>query len=162
MSQHSITLEINGQSEVLSVESRRLLVDCLRDDLLLTGTKRGCETGVCGACSILVDGRLMKSCLMLAVQASGKSLTTVEGLAPYGELHVIQKAYADHGGLQCGYCTPGFLMATLALLRTNPDPSVAQIQAALEGNLCRCTGYTGIVESVLASAKMIAASGVKV
>jgi aerobic carbon-monoxide dehydrogenase small subunit len=153
MSNHSIQFEVNGQAEALSIESRRLLCDALRDDLLLTGTKRGCETGVCGACSVLVDGRLMKSCLMLAVQVDGKAVLTVEGLAPTGELHVIQQAYANHGGLQCGYCTPGFLMATLALLRANPNPSVEEIQAALEGNICRCTGYTGIIESVLAAAK---------
>jgi aerobic carbon-monoxide dehydrogenase small subunit len=153
MSNHSIQFEVNDRAETLSIESRRLLCDALRDELLLTGTKRGCETGVCGACSVLVDGRLMKSCLMLAVQVDGKAVLTVEGLAPTGELHVIQQAYANHGGLQCGYCTPGFLMATLALLRAKPDPSVEEIQAALEGNICRCTGYTGIIESVLAAAK---------
>jgi aerobic carbon-monoxide dehydrogenase small subunit len=153
MSNHSIQFEVNGQAEALSIESRRLLCDALRDDLLLTGTKRGCETGVCGACSVLVDGRLMKSCLMLAVQVDGKAILTVEGLAPNGELNVIQQAYANHGGLQCGYCTPGFLMATLALLRSNQNPSIEEIQAALEGNICRCTGYTGIIESVLAAAK---------
>jgi aerobic carbon-monoxide dehydrogenase small subunit len=153
MSNHSIHFEVNGQAETLAIESRRLLCDALRDDLLLTGTKRGCETGVCGACSVLVDGRLMKSCLMLAVQVDGKAVLTVEGLAPNGDLHVIQKAYADNGGLQCGYCTPGFLMATLALLRANQNPSVDEIKAALEGNICRCTGYTGIVESVLAAVK---------
>jgi aerobic carbon-monoxide dehydrogenase small subunit len=153
MSNHSIQFEVNDRAETLSIESRRLLCDALRDELLLTGTKRGCETGVCGACSVLVDGRLMKSCLMLAVQVDGKAVLTVEGLAPTGELHAIQQAYANHGGLQCGYCTPGFLMATLALLRAKPDPSVEEIQAALEGNICRCTGYTGIIESVLAAAK---------
>jgi aerobic carbon-monoxide dehydrogenase small subunit len=153
MSNHTIQVNVNGQAEALSIESRRLLCDALRDDLLLTGTKRGCETGVCGACSVLVDGRLMKSCLMLAVQVDGKAILTVEGLAPSGELNVIQQAYADNGGLQCGYCTPGFLMATLALLRVNKNPSIEEIQAALEGNICRCTGYTGIIESVLAAAK---------
>jgi aerobic carbon-monoxide dehydrogenase small subunit len=159
MSNHVVRCEVNGDVQVLSIESRRLLCDALRDDLLLTGTKRGCETGVCGACSVLVDGRLMKSCLMLAVQVEGKAVLTVEGLAPDGELHVIQKAYADNGGLQCGYCTPGFLMATLALLRANNDPSVDEIKAALEGNICRCTGYTGIVESVLAAAKAMQVNG---
>jgi aerobic carbon-monoxide dehydrogenase small subunit len=155
MSQHSISLQVNGQAESLAVESRRLLCDAIRDDLLLTGTKRGCETGVCGACSVLVDGRLIKSCLMLAIQADGKSVLTVEGLAPEGELSLIQKAYAQHGGLQCGYCTPGFLMATVALLKSNTNPTVEEIQAALEGNICRCTGYTGIIESVLAAAKAL-------
>jgi aerobic carbon-monoxide dehydrogenase small subunit len=155
MSQHTLEFEVNGQTENLTVESRRLLCDALRDDLLLTGTKRGCETGVCGACSVLVDGRLIKSCLMLAVQVQGKSILTVEGLAPIGELSTIQQAYADNGGLQCGYCTPGFLMATVALLKANSNPSVEEIQAALEGNICRCTGYTGIVESVLAAAKTL-------
>jgi aerobic carbon-monoxide dehydrogenase small subunit len=153
VSNHVVQFEINGLPQALSVESRRLLCDALRDDLLLTGTKRGCETGVCGACSVLVDGRLMKSCLMLAVQVEGKAVQTVEGLAPDGELHLIQKAYAENGGLQCGYCTPGFLMATLALLSANKNPSVDEIKAALEGNICRCTGYTGIIESVLAAAK---------
>jgi aerobic carbon-monoxide dehydrogenase small subunit len=155
MSQHSINLQVNGQAESLAVESRRLLCDAIRDDLLLTGTKRGCETGVCGACSVLVDGRLIKSCLMLAIQADGKSVLTVEGLAPEGELSLIQKAYAQHGGLQCGYCTPGFLMATVALLKSNTNPTVEDVQAALEGNICRCTGYTGIIESVLAASKAL-------
>jgi aerobic carbon-monoxide dehydrogenase small subunit len=155
MSQHSLNLNINGQEQNLSIESRRLLCDALRDDLLLTGTKRGCETGVCGACSVLVNDRLVKSCLMLAVQTDGKSVLTVEGLAPDGELSVIQKAFAEHGGLQCGYCTPGFLMATVALLKSNTNPTVEEIQAALEGNICRCTGYTGIIESVLAAAKAL-------
>jgi aerobic carbon-monoxide dehydrogenase small subunit len=155
MSQHSLNLNINGQAQNLSIESRRLLCDALRDDLLLTGTKRGCETGVCGACSVLVNDRLVKSCLMLAVQTDGKSVLTVEGLAPDGELSVIQKAFAEHGGLQCGYCTPGFLMATVALLKSNTNPTVEEIQAALEGNICRCTGYTGIIESVLAAAKAL-------
>jgi aerobic carbon-monoxide dehydrogenase small subunit len=153
MSQHTIQITVNGRTESLCLESRRLLCDALRDDLFLTGTKRGCETGVCGACSVLVDGRLVKSCLMLALQVDNKAVTTVEGLAPDGQLGIIQQAYAQHGGLQCGYCTPGFLMATVALLTSNPDPSVEQIQAALEGNICRCTGYTGIVESVVAAAK---------
>jgi aerobic carbon-monoxide dehydrogenase small subunit len=156
MSQHTISFTVNGQAEVLQIESRRLLCDALRDDLLLTGTKRGCETGVCGACSVLVEGRLMKSCLMLAVQIDMKHVMTVEGLAPNGDLHVIQKAFAEHGGLQCGYCTPGFLMATVALLKANPNPNEQQIREALEGNICRCTGYTGIVESVLAAAKTLA------
>jgi aerobic carbon-monoxide dehydrogenase small subunit len=152
MSQHTLSFTVNGQAEVLQIESRRLLCDALRDDLLLTGTKRGCETGVCGACSVLVDDRLMKSCLMLALQVDTKQVMTVEGLAPDGDLTVIQKAFAEHGGLQCGYCTPGFLMATVALLKANPNPSAEQVREALEGNICRCTGYTGIVESVLAAA----------
>jgi aerobic carbon-monoxide dehydrogenase small subunit len=155
MSQHSLNFNVNGQAQTLSIESRRLLCDALRDDLLLTGTKRGCETGVCGACSVLVNDRLVKSCLMLAIQADGKSVLTVEGLAPDGDLSVIQKAYAEHGGLQCGYCTPGFLMATVALLTSNTNPTVEEIQAALEGNICRCTGYTGIIESVSAAAKAL-------
>jgi aerobic carbon-monoxide dehydrogenase small subunit len=152
MSQHTISFTVNGQAEVLQIESRRLLCDALRDDLLLTGTKRGCETGVCGACSVLVDDRLMKSCLMLALQVDTKHVMTVEGLAPNGDLHVIQASFAEHGGLQCGYCTPGFLMATVALLKANPNPNAEQVREALEGNICRCTGYTGIVESVLAAA----------
>jgi aerobic carbon-monoxide dehydrogenase small subunit len=161
MSQHAIQFTVNGQSEKINLESRRLLCDALRDDLLLTGTKRGCETGVCGACSVLVDGRLVKSCLLLAVQVDSKSVLTVEGLAPTGELHEIQQAFANNGGLQCGYCTPGFLMATAALLKTNINPSVEQVKAAIEGNICRCTGYAGIIESVMAAAKTMRQKQVK-
>ncbi|MFN0161637.1 MAG: (2Fe-2S)-binding protein [Burkholderiales bacterium] len=152
MARHVIELTVNGEAHAVEVPAKRLLADLLRDDLLLTGTKRGCETGVCGACSVLVDGRLVKSCLMLAVQARGAQVSTVEGLATSGQLNLLQQCFAAHGGLQCGYCTPGFLMAATALLAANPNPTEAEVREALDGNLCRCTGYAGIVESVLAAA----------
>jgi carbon-monoxide dehydrogenase small subunit len=135
------------------VPARRLLSDFLRDDLHLTGTKRGCETGTCGACSVLLDGRLVKSCLSLAVQAEGCSIKTVEGLQSGDRLHPLQESFMNCGGLQCGYCTPGFLMAACALLEQHPRPTEAQIREGLSGNLCRCTGYTQIVESVQQAAE---------
>ena len=153
MGKHVIALTVNGRAEEVEAPARRLLCDLLRDDLVLTGTKRGCETGTCGACSVLVDGRLVKSCLMLAVQARGSSVTTVEGLAPVGELSPLQQCFAGNGGLQCGYCTPGFLMAATALLAENPNPTEAQVREALDGNLCRCTGYHNIVTAIEAGAR---------
>lgn len=152
MSEHIVQLRINGEVHTASTASRRLLADFLREDLHLTGTKRGCETGTCGACSVLVDGQLVKSCLMLAVQANGCSVTTVEGLAEGDTLHPLQDSFMRCGGLQCGYCTPGMLMASYALLQRNPQPSADEVRTALVGNLCRCTGYTQIVESVLDAA----------
>jgi aerobic carbon-monoxide dehydrogenase small subunit len=153
MSTHRIELEVNGQKVEAEVPARRMLSDFLRDDLHLTGTKRGCETGTCGACSVLLDGQLVKSCLSLAVQAEGCQVRTVEGLAQGDQLHPIQESFMNCGGLQCGYCTPGFLMATCALLEQNSRPSEEQIRSALSGNLCRCTGYTQIVESVQDAAR---------
>lgn len=153
MSQHMISLEVNGQTVQAQVPARRLLSDFLRDDLHLTGTKRGCETGTCGACSVKLDGRLVKSCLSLAVQADGGRLQTVEGLASGDQLHPLQESFMQCGGLQCGYCTPGFLMAASTLLEREQRPSEAQIREALSGNLCRCTGYTQIVESVQDAAR---------
>ncbi len=149
---NKITITVNGVAHPLQVPSNLLLADCLRDHLHLTGTKRGCETGVCGACSVLCNGALVKSCLSLAVQANGADVTTVEGLASGNELHPLQQSFMDCGGLQCGYCTPGFLMAAKALLALNPDPSEAEVRTALNGNLCRCTGYSQIVDSVLQAA----------
>ncbi len=155
MSQHTITLTLNGETIERTVPARRLLSDFLRDDLALTGTKRGCETGVCGACSVHVDGKVVKSCLSLAVQANGRHITTIEGLAQGEELHPVQEAFVQCGGLQCGYCTPGMVMAACALLKDQPRPSVDEVRHGLNGNLCRCTGYAQIVESVLhASEKM--------
>ena len=148
-----IEVIVNGQTHSLEVPGRRLLSDLLRDDLFLTGTKRGCETGVCGACSVLLDGEVVKSCLSLAVQADGREITTVEGLAQDGILHPVQEAFMEHGGLQCGYCTPGFLMAAIAILNETPDPTEKQVRDGLGGNLCRCTGYVGIVESIMAAAE---------
>ena len=142
-----VSFSVNGRRERIDVEPRRTLADALRDDLGLTGTHLGCEQGVCGACTVLLDGEPVRSCLMLAVQADGSSLTTVEGLAG-DELHPLQQAFADCHGLQCGFCTPGFLISALHLLTENPDPSREQIRAGLSGNICRCTGYAGIVNAV--------------
>ena len=151
-----ITVTVNGLSHTLAVEPRLLLSDFLSHELGLTGTHVGCEHGVCGACTVLVDDQLARSCLMLAVQADGSSITTVEGLAPSAhELHPIQQAFWDAHGLQCGFCTSGMMITTLALLRDNPSPSDAEIRAALSGNLCRCTGYQNIVKAIqYAAAKM--------
>ncbi|MDF3839256.1 (2Fe-2S)-binding protein [Cupriavidus basilensis] len=148
-----IELTVNGEAHSVDVPARRLLSDLLRDDLNLTGTKRGCETGICGACSVLVDGEVVKSCLMLAVQARGRDITTVEGLSAGGELHPLQQSFMECGGLQCGYCTPGFLMTSCAMLAHNPNPTEEEVRAGLNGNLCRCTGYVGIVESILCAAE---------
>jgi carbon-monoxide dehydrogenase small subunit len=149
-----VNVRVNGEEQEVEVPARRMLSDLLRDDLNLTGTKRGCETGVCGACTVLVDGRAMKSCLMLALQVRGREVTTIEGLrGKDGALHPLQEAFLEHGGLQCGYCTPGFIMAACELLARTPRPTEAQVRAGLNGNLCRCTGYMGIVESVLAAAE---------
>lgn len=162
MSKHSIKLTVNGEEHEVDVLARRLLSDLLRDDLNLTGTKRGCETGICGACTVMIDGKPVKSCLMLAVQARGKNITTIEGLADKdGNLHPIQEAFLENGGLQCGYCTPGFIMMTTDLLARNPRPSVGEIRSALNGNLCRCTGYVGIIDSIVAAGEKMALSPVK-
>ena len=149
-----VSFTVNGHRERIDVEPRRTLADALRDDLGLTGTHLGCEQGVCGACTVLLDGEPVRSCLMLAVQADGSSLTTVEGLAGDG-LHPLQQAFADCHGLQCGFCTPGFLISALHLLTENPDPSREEIRAGLSGNICRCTGYAGIVDAVRQAAIVI-------
>jgi carbon-monoxide dehydrogenase small subunit len=151
-----ISVTVNGRSYQRAVEPRLLLSDFLRHDLRLTGTHVGCEHGVCGACTVLVDEQLARSCLMLAIQADGTSVTTVEGLAyTDGDLHPVQEAFWDAHGLQCGFCTSGMLITTVALLRDNPRPTDAQIRAALSGNLCRCTGYQNIVKAVrLAAARL--------
>jgi aerobic-type carbon monoxide dehydrogenase small subunit (CoxS/CutS family) len=151
---HEIELSANGMTYRRGVEPRMLLSDFIRHELLLTGTHVGCEHGVCGACTILVDGSPVRSCLMLAVQANGHELSTVEGLAADGgELHPIQKAMHDHHGLQCGYCTPGILMTMIAFLKENPAPSEHEVREALSGNLCRCTGYQNIVDAMMAAAQ---------
>ena len=149
-----VSFSVNGCREQIDVEPRRTLADALRDDLGLTGTHLGCEQGVCGACTVLLDGEPIRSCLMLAVQADGFSLTTVEGLAG-DRLHPLQQAFADCHGLQCGFCTPGFLISALHLLTENPDPSREEIRAGLSGNICRCTGYAGIVDAVRQATSMI-------
>jgi len=150
---------VNGEEHEALVEPRRLLVDLLRDDLGLTGTHIGCEHGVCGACTVLLDGQTVRSCLLFAVQAKGHSVMTVEGLADAdGSLHPIQAAFMAEHGLQCGFCTPGFLMTAYELLRANPAPDEEEIRAAISGNLCRCTGYQNIVRSVRAAAETMAAA----
>lgn len=153
MSTHSITVTVNGRSYVQDIPARRLLCDFLRDDLHLTGTKRGCETGVCGACTVLVNGYAVKSCLSLALAADGGEISTIEGLTKNEALHPVQESFMNCGGLQCGYCTPGFVMASVALLTHNPNPTEDEVRAALSGNLCRCTGYSQIVDSVLNAAE---------
>jgi len=155
MSKHLIEVTVNGEKHSAEVPARRMLSDFLRDDLNLTGAKRGCETGICGACSVLVDGEVVKSCLSLAVQANGHSIRTVEGLASGDELHPLQQSFMECGGLQCGYCTPGMLMTACHMLERNPRPTADEVREGLNGNLCRCTGYAQIVESILdASEKM--------
>jgi len=148
----TITVEVNGESYEREVDARKLLIHFLRDDLDLTGSHIGCDTGNCGACSVIVDGTLVKSCMMLAVQADGSSVETVEGLANEDELVPLQQAFSDHHALQCGYCTPGMLMSATALLRKNPKPSEDEIRKGIQGNICRCTGYVNIVEAVKAAA----------
>ena len=152
-SSKTITVTINGTMYEREVEARKLLIHFIRDDLDLTGSHIGCDTGNCGACSVIVDGTLLKSCMLLAVQADGASVETVEGLAEDGELTALQQSFSDHHALQCGYCTPGMLMSATALLRANPSPSEAEIKKALQGNICRCTGYWNIFEAVAAVAK---------
>jgi aerobic carbon-monoxide dehydrogenase small subunit len=153
VSRKTITVAVNGESYERDVDVRRLLIHFLRDDLDLTGSHIGCDTGNCGACSILVDGVLVKSCMMLAVQADGATIETVEGLAQDGELTGLQQAFSDHHGLQCGYCTPGMLMSATALLRSNPHPDDDEIRKGIQGNICRCTGYVNIVAAIRAAAE---------
>jgi carbon-monoxide dehydrogenase small subunit len=150
-----ITVTVNGQRKVADVEPRLLLAHLIRQGLKLTGTHTGCDTTNCGACTVLVDGRPIKSCTMLAVQADGRQVTTVEGLASASELHPLQEGFKDEHGLQCGFCTPGMMLAAKGLLDENPDPTEDEVRWALSGNLCRCTGYQNIVKSVLwAAAKL--------
>ena len=153
MSQHNLRFSVNGQPRSATVPANRLLVHLLRDDLGMTGTKEGCSVGVCGACSVLVDGVLLSACLLPAIFADGAEVTTVEGLAPdETRLSPLQDAFIRHGGFQCGICTPGQLIAATALLREQPRPTEAQVREWMMGNLCRCTGYYQIVESILAAA----------
>jgi aerobic-type carbon monoxide dehydrogenase small subunit (CoxS/CutS family) len=147
-----ITVEVNGEPYEHEVEARRLLVHFLRDDLELTGTHIGCDTGNCGACTVLCDGQPIKSCMMLAVQAEGRRIETVESLAGEGDLHALQQAFSTHHALQCGYCTPGMLMSAKGLLDNNPEPTENEIRRAIQGNICRCTGYVNIVEAIRAAA----------
>jgi aerobic carbon-monoxide dehydrogenase small subunit len=152
---HEITLTVNGVAREGRVEARRTLADFLREDLALTGTHIGCEHGVCGACTLLVNGEAVRSCLMFAVQANGQEVTTIEGLSNGATLHPIQEAFWESHGMQCGFCTPGFVMSVYAFLKENPTPSEEDIRPALSGNICRCTGYQSIVDAVrLAATKM--------
>jgi carbon-monoxide dehydrogenase small subunit len=152
MGTRRVSVKVNGVAREVKVEPRTLLVYLLRDTFELTGTKVGCDTSSCGACTVLMDGESVKSCTLLAVQADGYDITTIEGVATDGELHPLQRAFQEHHGLQCGFCTPGMVMAALSYLHKNPEPTEESIRHALEGNLCRCTGYSTIVKSVLAAA----------
>jgi aerobic-type carbon monoxide dehydrogenase small subunit (CoxS/CutS family) len=155
----TISVEVNGHTYEREVAARRLLVHFLRDDLDLTGSHIGCDTGNCGACSVIVDGTLVKSCMLLAVQADGARIRTVEGLAgDDGELTPLQRTFSAHHALQCGYCTPGMLISATTLLEQNPSPSEHEVRAALQGNICRCTGYWNIIEAVQAAAQDVPAS----
>ncbi|UBU10623.1 (2Fe-2S)-binding protein [Nonomuraea gerenzanensis] len=155
--EHEITLVVNGTARRARVPARRLLSDCLRHDLGLTGTHVGCEHGVCGCCTVLLDGRPVRSCLTFAVTVDGAEITTVEGLAgPGGELSAVQRAFAECHGLQCGFCTPGFLCTVTALLRENPAPTDDEVVEGISGNLCRCTGYQNIVKAVHRAAELLA------
>jgi aerobic-type carbon monoxide dehydrogenase small subunit (CoxS/CutS family) len=147
----TISVSVNGEQIEYDVPARRLLVHFLRDDLGLTGTHVGCDTGNCGACTIHLDGEPVKSCMLLAVQADGSSISTVEGLAQNGELTTLQQKFNEHHALQCGYCTPGMLMSATALLERNPSPSEEEVRIAIQGNICRCTGYVNIVDAVVAA-----------
>ena len=153
----AISVTVNGMRREAEVPVRLTLADFLRQRLELTGTHLGCEHGVCGACTVLLDGRAVRSCLLLAVQANGREVTTVEGIAPAGGLHPLQEALRDHHGLQCGFCTPGMLTTLVEFLRENPDPTAEDVRVAISGNLCRCTGYQGIVDAALDAAKRLRA-----
>jgi aerobic-type carbon monoxide dehydrogenase small subunit (CoxS/CutS family) len=149
----TISVDVNGTTYQREVEARRLLVHFIRDDLELTGTHVGCDTGNCGACTIHLDGTAVKSCMLLAVQADGHRVTTIEGLGDGDELTPLQQSFSDHHALQCGYCTPGMLMSATALLEANPSPTEAEARTAIQGNICRCTGYVNIVEAIVAAGK---------
>jgi len=149
----TVTMTVNGENRRGTVEPRKTLADFLRDDCGLTGTHLGCEHGVCGACTIMLNGRAVRSCLVLAVQADGAQVTTIEGLAVDGELNPVQQAFRDNHGLQCGFCTPGFIVSATAFLEANPEPTDAEIRVGLSGNLCRCTGYQGILKAVRQAAE---------
>ena len=156
MTERTITVTVNGRRYERTVEVRKTLADFLRDDLELTGTHLGCEHGVCGACTIVMDGAAVRSCLLFAVQAHGRELQTVEGLADGDQLNPLQEAFREHHGLQCGFCTPGFLMTLTCFLREHPAPTEAEVREAISGNLCRCTGYKNIVAAALAAAQSTA------
>jgi carbon-monoxide dehydrogenase small subunit len=153
MSKHHVSTVINGDPVEFLCDTQQTLLNVLRDDLNMTGTKEGCGTGDCGACSVTIDGRMVCSCLVLGVEANGKTIQTIEGMANGTELHVLQRKFLEHAALQCGICTPGFLIAARALLERNPDPTEEEVRFWLAGNLCRCTGYNKIIEAVLDAAR---------
>ena len=156
---HNIRLTVNGESYTVAVEPYESLLDVLRDKLSLTGTKKGCNRGDCGACTIIMDGKTVNSCLVLAVEADDKEVLTIEGLVNNGQLHPIQEAFVQYGAVQCGYCTPGMIMSAKALLDENPNPTEEEVKRAIGGNLCRCTGYVKIVDAVKKAAEVIQAGG---
>ncbi|HEY6238850.1 MAG TPA: (2Fe-2S)-binding protein [Thermoplasmata archaeon] len=151
MARTTVRFELNGHPVEAPCPDERVLLDLLRDDLLLTGSKRGCDLGTCGCCTVQLNGRPTLSCLTLARMVEGKKVTTIEGIASAGRLHPVQQAFVEHGATQCGFCTPGFVMTAVALLRETPNPSRSEVIEAISGNLCRCTGYTKIIEAVLAA-----------
>ncbi len=154
-----VRLRVNGTDHELDIPARRLLVDCIRYDIGLTGTKEGCSVGVCGSCAVLVDGEMYASCITLAVAVDGSEITTIEGIAENGKLHPVQQAFIDNGGFQCGICTPGQVIAAKSLLDENPNPTEDEIKEWMMGNLCRCTGYYGILNSVAAAAREMSGGG---
>ena len=154
-----VRLKVNGTDHELDIPARRLLVDCIRYDIGLTGTKESCSVGVCGACAVLVDGEMYASCITLAAAVDGSEITTIEGIAENGNLHPVQQAFIDHGGFQCGICTPGQVIAAKSLLEENPNPTEDEIKQWMMGNLCRCTGYYGIINSVAAAARDMSGGG---
>jgi aerobic-type carbon monoxide dehydrogenase small subunit (CoxS/CutS family) len=153
VSEHEVKVVVNGETYEREVEARKLLVHFLRDDLDLTGTHVGCDTGNCGACTVLLDGQTVKTCMLLAVQADGAQITTVEGLAQNGDPTPLQRAFSQHHALQCGYCTPGMLMSATYLLERNPSPTEEEIRRGIQGNICRCTGYVNIVSAIKAASR---------
>lgn len=155
---YPLTLHVNGETYELEVKPQRTLLEVLRDELELTGTNEGCATGDCGACTVLLDGVPVTSCLVFALDAHGRQVTTIEGLATAEELHPLQRAFVERGAIQCGYCTPGLIMSSYALLQENPRPTEADVRYYIAGNLCRCTGYTKVVEAVLAAAEVLGGS----
>ena len=155
MKQEEIVLEVNGTTYKVSIEPWKTLVEVLRETLGLTGTKKSCNEGECGACTVIVDGKPVASCLVLAMDAQGKEILTIEGLSEREKLHPIQEAFLKHGAIQCGFCTPGMVMSAKALLDENPKPTVAEVRKAISGNLCRCTGYQHIVDSIMATSEMM-------
>jgi carbon-monoxide dehydrogenase small subunit len=154
-----IELRVNGESYETAIEPNRTLAKVLREELGLTGTKQGCDDGACGCCTVLMDGRPVLSCLVLASDAQGKEIITIEGLAKDGQLHPLQKAFIEHGAIQCGFCTPGMILSAKALLDENPEPTVEEVKTGMSGNLCRCTGYVKIIEVILAARQGLLSGG---